>query len=80
MKALNSYYDQLYHADIPAETQAFYQEDNRSIYISAEYFTREVLGHEIGHAIMSGYFVVQPSLKIQEVLCGYIAYQLKKSE
>jgi len=80
LKELTNYYYKLYHAPGPGSGYAFYVDDNKSIYISAEYFRRDVLGHEIGNAIMSGYFVVMPSLKIQEVLAGYIEYQLKKSE
>jgi hypothetical protein len=38
-----------------------------------------VLGHEIAHAIMSHYFVVLPSEKIQEVLAGFVEYQLRKN-
>lgn len=34
----------------------------------------------MGHALMSHYFVVQPSVKIQEVLAGYVEYQLRKSK
>jgi hypothetical protein len=80
LKELTDYYDTLYHTPVPGTGYAFYVDDDKSIYISSEYFRREVLGHEIGHAIMSGYFVVQPSVKIEEVLAGYIEYQLKKSE
>ena len=80
LKELTEYYNRLYHAHLPCTGYAFYLPDYKTIYISAEYFTREVLGHEIGHAIMSSYFVVQPSVKIQEVLAGYIEYQLRKSE
>jgi len=37
------------------------------------------LGHEIGHAVISNYFVVQPPIRIQEVLAGYVEYQLRKA-
>jgi hypothetical protein len=77
---LTNFYNKLYHAHVPCTGYAFYIVDNKSIYISAQFFHREILGHEIGHAIMSSYFVVQPSIKIQEVLAGYIEYQLRKSK
>lgn len=80
VKELANYYEKLYHAHVPGTGYAFYMDEDKSIYISGEYFRCSVLGHEIGHAIMSGYFVVMPSVKIQEVLAGYIEYQLKKSE
>ena len=79
-KDLTDYYNKLYHASLPGTGYAFYLDDKRSVYISSEYFNRDIIGHEIGYAIMSSYFVVLPSLKIQEVLAGYIEYQLKKSE
>lgn len=58
---------------------AFYVYDLNTIYISAENFKSEILGHEIAHALISHYFVVLPSVKIQEVLAGYVEYQLRKS-
>jgi len=77
---LTNFYNNLFHARIPCTGYGFYLDDERSIYMSAENFRREILGHEMGHAIMSRYFVVQPSVRIQEVLAGYIEYQLRKSK
>jgi len=77
---LTDFYNNLFHARIPCTGFGFYLDDERSIYMSAEGFRREILGHEMGHAIMSRYFAVQPSVRIQEVLAGYIEYQLRKSK
>ena len=77
---LTDFYNNMFHAKIPCTGFGFYLDDDRSIYVSAEKFKREILGHEMGHAIMSRYFVVQPSVRIQEVLAGYIEYQLRKSK
>jgi hypothetical protein len=77
---LTAYYNNLFHANIPCTGYGFYLDDMKSIFMSAENFRREILGHEMGHAIMSRYFVVQPSVRIQEVLAGYIEYQLRKSK
>ena len=77
---MTAFYNHLFHAHIPCTGYGFYLDDTRSIYMSAERFRREILGHEMGHAIMSRYFVVQPSVRIQEVLAGYIEYQLRKSK
>lgn len=77
---LTAYYNNMFHAHIPCTGYGFYLDDTRSIYMSSENFRREILGHEMGHAIMSRYFVVQPSVRIQEVLAGYIEYQLRKSK
>jgi len=77
---LTSFYNNLFHQNIPCTGYGFYLDDTKSIYMSADNFRREILGHEMGHAIMSRYFVVQPSVRIQEVLAGYIEYQLRKSK
>lgn len=58
--------------------QSFYINDLNTIYISKDNFKQEILGHEIGHAVISHYFVVLPSVKIQEVLAGYVEYQLRR--
>lgn len=79
-KELSAFYDSLYHSDLPCTGVSFYLYDFNSIYITAENFRREILGHEMGHAVISNYFVVQPSVKIQEVLAGYVEYQLRKSK
>jgi len=77
---LIAYYNDLFHANIPGAGDSFYLEGVRSIFMSAENLKREILGHEIGQAIMSRYFTSQPSARIQEVLSGYIQYQLRKSK
>lgn len=58
--------------------KSFYVYDLNTIYISAESFTREILGHEMAHAIICHYFVVAPSVKVQEILASYVEYQLRK--
>ena len=77
---LRDFFYAKYHQDLPCNGVSFYLDDFNSIYISAADFRREVLGHEMGHTVMSHYFVVQPSVKIQEVLAGYVEYQLRKSK
>ncbi len=77
---LTDFYNKLFNTQLPCTGFAFYVHDFKSIYISAQNFRREILGHEMGHAVMSHYFVVQPSIKIQEVLAGYVEYQLRKSK
>ena len=79
-KQLEEFYHRLFKGPLPCTGFAFYLPDYDSIYISAFNFRREILGHEMGHAIMTRYFVVQPSIKIQEVLASYVEYQLRKSK
>ncbi len=74
---LKSVYRSLYGVENRAE-KAFYIYEMNTVYISQDNFTKEILGHEIGHAIINNFFVVQPPAKVQEVLAGYIEYQLRK--
>lgn len=57
---------------------SFYIYELNTVYISEENFKSTTLGHEIAHAVISHYFVVLPSVKVQEVLAGYVEYQLRK--
>lgn len=59
-------------------TISFYVNDLNTIYITPDNFKREILGHEMAHAVMSRYFVVPPPVKIHEVLAMYVEYQLRK--
>ena len=70
-------YRNIFDKDL-GETKSFYIYSFNTIYVSAANFRQSVIGHEIGHAIISHYFVVQPSVKVQEVLAGYVEYQLRK--
>ena len=74
---LSQIYDDLFRKELQASS--FYIYSLNTIYISADSFKREILGHEMAHAIISHYFVVQPSVKIQEVLAGYVEYQLRRT-
>jgi len=74
---LNNIYNYLFRKNVAP--RSFYVYDLNTIYTSADNFTRAIIGHEIGHAVISHYFVVQPSVKIQEVLAMYVEYQLKRS-
>ena len=76
---VNRVYNNLFGQDLAGYAHAFYVHELSTIYISAEHFTRLVLGHEIAHALICNYFVVPPSMKVQEVLAGYIEYQLRKT-
>jgi hypothetical protein len=61
------------------EGPSLYLPEQNTIFISDPDLTLGVLGHEIAHAIISGFFVVPPPVKIQEVLAGYVEYNLRKS-
>lgn len=76
-KALSAIYSNLFDAEL-GNRFSFYAYSLNTIYISSQHFTREILGHEIAHAIISNYFVVSPPIKASEVLAGYVEYQLRK--
>ncbi len=73
---LERIYSGLFRRELPA--RSFYVYNLNTIYICADNFKPEILAHEIAHAIISHYFVVQPSVRIQEVLAAYVEYQLTR--
>lgn len=75
---LEEIYKNLFSSELGGK-YSFYVYNLNTIYISAERFRSEILGHEMAHAIISHFFVVQPPVKIQEVLAGYVEYQLRKT-
>ncbi|MDP8216639.1 MAG: hypothetical protein P9L98_04920 [Candidatus Kaelpia imicola] len=60
------------------KSESFYYHDENTVYISAESLRAGMLAHEIAHAIISHYFVVLPPVKVQEVLSGYVEYNINK--
>lgn len=56
----------------------FYVSEINTLYIDADNINIHVLGHELSHAIQAHYFVVPPPAKIQEVLAGFVEFQLRK--
>lgn len=72
-KFFSSYFNQ------ELQAPSFYIHNSNTICIDAENLNACILGHEIAHAIISHYFVVLPPMKIQEILAGYVEYQLKKT-
>jgi len=55
-----------------------YIPENETIYISLDNFTTGMLAHEIGHAIITNYSSFNISSKAQEILCGYVEYEIIK--
>ncbi|MDD5166303.1 MAG: hypothetical protein PHQ57_02795 [Candidatus Omnitrophica bacterium] len=75
---INSIYSKLFDKEA-SNWHSFYSYNFNTIYISADSFKREILGREIARAVISHYFVVLPSDKVQEVLATYVEYRLRKS-
>lgn len=51
---------------------AFYYHGNRNIAVAIDNITDYILAHEIGHAIISAYFIPPPPGRMQEILCQYM--------
>jgi hypothetical protein len=75
--SLNRLFKQTYGIDFNERSIYFFEKN--TIYISLADMTVGMLGHEIAHAIISHYFVVPPPARVQEVLCGYVEYSLRKT-
>jgi hypothetical protein len=75
---LNQVYNNIFNKDLGG-VRSFYVQDSNAIYLAQENFRKEILGHEIAHAIISQYFVVAPPVKVAEILAGYVEYQLRKT-
>jgi len=56
----------------------FYVSGLNALYLDGEGLDINILGHELSHAIQCNYFVIPPPAKIQEVLSGYVEFQLRK--
>lgn len=57
---------------------AIYHDQGNTIYMSAEGLRVGILAHEMAHAIINHYFVVKPPMRIQEVLSGFVEYNIKR--
>jgi len=73
---VGSVFYSIYRTTMPE--RGFYLPERKALYISSEDVTLGMLGHEMGHAVIGAYFVVPPPAKVQEVLCGYVEYNLRK--
>ena len=61
------------------QSRAFYVVALDTLYVDAETVNLHVLGHELSHAVQAKYFVVPPPEKIQEILAGFVEYELRKA-
>lgn len=57
---------------LEGEREAYYDHKTKSIYISVDSVTENILAHEISHAIIDTYFPVSPPGKIQEIISQYV--------
>lgn len=69
-----------YGGKLPDTGSSYYSTHTNTIYISEEGFKLGIIGHEMGHVLINNYFVNTPPGKIQEVLAGYVEFQLRKHQ
>lgn len=60
------------------KTGGFYVVAIDSLYMDAQSASLYIFGHELAHAVIVKYFVVPPPEKIQEVLAGFVEYEMRK--
>ncbi|MFP4472383.1 MAG: hypothetical protein ACLFPX_00740 [Candidatus Omnitrophota bacterium] len=75
-ESLNAEYRALFHDDF--FERAFYLHEKNTLYLSHADISMGIMVHEIAHVLMSHYFVVPPSQKLQEILSGYVEYHFRK--
>ncbi|MFH1854691.1 MAG: hypothetical protein ABH815_05205 [Candidatus Omnitrophota bacterium] len=75
-EALKKAYVGLFDRELKAES--FYYHEENTIFVNAADLNPGILAHEISHALINHYFVVVPPVKVQEVLSGYVEYNIRK--
>ncbi len=75
---LNAVSRRLYGRDARSD-KAFYVHDKNTIYIVAPFFTKEVLAHEMAHVTACHFYPAPLPERPQEVLAGYVEYELKRT-
>ena len=76
-KHLSEVYRNIFNAELGAKS--FYVAEFNAIYLCPESMKKEIVAHEISHMIIGHYFVVVPPAKVQEILCGYVEYEMRKA-
>ncbi len=75
-QSLSDEYRAMFQSDFTE--RSFYFHETNTLYVSAADLTVGIIVHEIAHVVMSHYFVVPPSAKLQEILSGYVEYHFRK--
>ncbi len=79
-KAVSDKYESLSDENMPEFASSFYYAKKNTIYIAASNISRYILAHEITHGLVTRFFVVEVPMEIQEILAGYVEYQLRKKD
>ena len=56
----------------PTQVPAFYCKETNTIYLDLEELSSGILAHEMAHAVISHFFLIDPPEKTCEVLCQYV--------
>ena len=57
---------------------AAFDANTMTIHIALQNYTAGIMGHEITHALIAKYFVVPMPVNAQEILCGYVNFEVNK--
>jgi hypothetical protein len=76
--ALASFILSTYHKDFSGKS--VFVSDINTIYVSLNDLSIDILAHEIARSIVSLYFVVPVSSKVQEILSSYVESHLSRTE
>ncbi len=75
-QSLNAEYQALFQKEFSAGS--FYVYETNALYVSAGDLSVGLIVHEITHIVLSHYFVVPPSEKLQDILSEYVDYHFRK--
>lgn len=75
-KALKNFFKRKFGKEF--KFHAFYSHGNNTIYVSADDVKVGMFAHEIAHVIINHFFAVMPPEKVQEILSGFVEYNIKK--
>ena len=73
-KDLEVEFDNIFNGEL--DVNAFYYNDNNTIYLAADSINVELLSQRIADAIVSHYFVVMPPDKVRDVLSEHVKYSI----
>ena len=81
-KELTQKYQEIIKVKLPSGSYAksFYLMDKKTIYTSLEDYNENVIIHEVAHAVISAYFIISPTVQINEILSKYADYTLSKNK
>ena len=62
----------------PTRAPAFYWQETNTIYLQMEQISIGILAHEMAHAVISHFFIIDPPEKVSELICQYVDREVSK--